>query len=72
MYTSSEGEVFLGGEGFVVHALGSPVREPRTQPGAAAYRSREIGRRVRAQEDAWAMHANAANGFGAGETAAWR
>ena len=68
MYTSSEGEVFLGGEGFAVHALCGALREPHTLPDAAARRSREIGRRVRAQEDAWAMHANAANGFGAGET----
>lgn len=40
---------------------------PHTLPDGAQTRAREIVRRVRASEDAWARHANAANGMGAGE-----
>lgn len=72
MHTSFDGEVFLGGESVVGHARQPHIREPHTLPDAVApLRSREVGRRVRALEEAWALHANAANGFGAGETVAW-
>ncbi len=70
MFTSFESDVVLGGEAFVTHALRTPMREPHTLPDAGWRRSREIARRVRSLEDAWALHANAASGFGAGETAA--
>ena len=39
------------------------------EPDADPARARQITARVRRAEDAWAMHANAANGFGAGEAA---
>ncbi|MFO1325053.1 MAG: hypothetical protein U1F15_13445 [Burkholderiales bacterium] len=42
---------------------------PHTPPDGAQAGAREIVRRVHASEDAWARHANAANGMGAGETA---
>lgn len=70
MFTSFESDDFTGGEASVARAPATPAREPHTLPDVAWRRSREIARRMRALEDAWAMHANAANGFGAGETAA--
>ena len=70
MFTSFEGDVFLDGEAYAGQALHRTLRDPHTLPDAEARRSREIGRRVRSHEEAWAMHANAANGFGAGETVA--
>lgn len=42
-------------------------QSPHTLPDGAQTPAREIVRRVRASEDAWARHANAANGMGAGE-----
>ncbi|MBK9115121.1 MAG: hypothetical protein IPM22_05660 [Betaproteobacteria bacterium] len=72
MHTSFDGEIFPGGEHAVAHARRRPDRDLHALPDAVApRRAREIGRRVRALEDAWALHANAANGFGAGETVAW-
>lgn len=68
MFTSFESDADLRGETFAVNAPRTPPREPHTLPESGARHARRIGRRVRAQEDAWAMHANAANGFGAGET----
>lgn len=68
MFTSFESDADLRGETFAVNAPRTPPREPHTLPESGARLARRIGRRVRAQEDAWAMHANAANGFGAGET----
>ena len=70
MFTSFESDADLRGETFAVNAPRTPPREPHTLPESGARHARRIGRRVRALENARAMHANAANGFGAGETGA--
>jgi hypothetical protein len=59
-----EPEFFTGPAEPVGHPL---HRRDGLSPRPAA--SRDVERRIRAQEEAWAMHADAACGFGAGETA---
>lgn len=45
------------------------VEFPHTEPESMPSPARAITRRVHASEEAWARHANAANGFGAGASA---
>lgn len=43
------------------------AREDLGAPQAMPPTSRQVSARIRRNEEAWALHANRANGFGAGE-----